>query len=360
MASIYRGHAAQHEIMNPKQRVLATIKRQAADYLPIQLDITDRALIQLAKAWGFILDENTPLTILNQHLVFARQVPSREQPGNNGSGYIDAWGVRWATDNEGAWVLEHPLGRLDDLSKYRPLDVLDNIDWEKVGATINRYGEDYCIVAYQNALLFERAWSLVGFERILFEMYDHPLAVEVFLDAITDVQCAIARRYAELGVHIARTGDDWGSQRGMLFSPTMWRRLIRPRLEAIWHIYQDLGIPIIHHSCGDIRPVISDLVDLGLDVLNPVQPEAMNITEIAEQYGQDLSFYGGISVQNILPYGSPEDIRREVQHCVEILGKYGGYIIAPSQAITSDVPPENVHALLDAMQTYRASGSSAL
>lgn len=346
--------------MNSKLRVLATIKRQTTDCLPIQLDITDRALYGLSEAWNIRFDDESPRTIFQQHLVFAKQTTLQPNTTSENNEFIDPWGVHWATDMEGAWVLEYPLTQLKDLRDYRATKVLDNIDWEKIKNTISKYNEDYCVVSYQNALLFERAWSLAGFERILLEMYDHPLALEAFLDQITEVQCEIAKRYIELGVHVARTGDDWGSQKGMLFSPSTWRRLIKPRLAAIWSIYQSHGVPIIHHSCGDIRAIIPDLVDLGLDMLNPLQPEAMDIFEIAKQYGQNLSFYGGISAQKTLPYGSPQDIQQEVQQCAQILGKYGGYIIAPSQAITSDVPPENVHALLDAMKIFRTQGSLEL
>lgn len=340
--------------MNRKQRVLSAIRRENTDCLPIQLDLTDRALGQLSKAWGFTIDDNTLQNTLDQHLYFARQIPLHSQAERRPSESMDAWGVRWAADAEGGWVIEHPLAGLDDLRNFRPENVLERIDWDKVSVMIKQVQEQACVASYQNALLFERAWALLGFERFLYEMVDQPLAAEAFLDAITEVQCAIARRYIELGVDVARTGDDWGSQRGLLFSPAMWRRMIKPRLAAIWKIYQEHGIPIIHHSCGAIQPVIGDLVDLGLDVLNPIQPEAMDIAFIAKEYGQQLSFYGGISVQKTLPYGTPEEIRREVRFCVENLGKQGGYIIAPAQAVTSDVPAENVRALFEAMQTYRS------
>lgn len=346
--------------MNRKQRVLSAIRRENTDCLPIQLDITDRALGQLSEAWGFPIEDNTLQSVLDQHLFFARQIPFQTQGDRRKSETVDAWGVRWAADAEGGWVLEHPLAGLDDLRKYHPGNVIDRIDWEKVSGNIKQYQESACVTSYQNALLFERAWSLLGFERLLYEMVDQPLAVETFLDTITEIQCAIARRYIELGIQVARTGDDWGSQRGMLFSPPLWRRMIKPRLETIWKIYQAHGIPIIHHSCGDIKPVIGDLIELGLDVLNPVQPEVMDVSFIAKEYGKHLSFYGGISVQNTLPYGNPEDIHREVKFCVQNLGQYGGYIIAPAQAVTSDIPAENVQALLEAMQTYRVMERQAL
>ena len=223
---------------------------------------------------------------------------------------------------------------------------------ENIKGKVHQYGEEYNVVAYHNALLFERAWSLVGFERLLIEMYDDPKGVEAILDAITETQCEIAQHFVETGIHVARTGDDWGSQKGMLFSPKLWRRFIKPRLKMIWQIYQENGIPIIHHSCGDIQDIVGDLVEMGLDMLNPLQPEAMDLKELVKLYGSQLSFYGGISVQNVLPFGTAADILEAVKECVDTLGKYGGYMIAPSQSITSDVPTSNVNTLLDAMLSY--------
>jgi len=343
--------------VNPKSRVLHAIGRRGPGEYPIQLDITDRALQQLGARWGFDPQPESRFTILQNHLVFLRpralQAPKGGPPG---AGQPDAWGVRWATDQEGVWVVEHPLARLDDLRDYVPPDVPSRLLWDEAAEEVHGYAADHCIVGYQHALLFERAWTLRGFEALLMDMVDDLAGVEAFLDAITAVQIRVAERFVAMGIGVARTGDDWGGQHSMLFAPSLWRRLIKPRLRDVWRVYQSRGIPIIHHSCGDIRPILDDLVDLGLEVLNPLQPEAMPLEEVAQRYGPHLSFYGGISEQKVLPFGTPDQVRTEVERCVEVLGKYGGYIIAPSQTITSDVPAENVRALLDTMLMYCRSG----
>jgi uroporphyrinogen decarboxylase len=350
------GHRGDREgecVVNPKLRTLNAVRRVRQDGLPIQLDVTDRALWELGTRLGFVVSEDAQFNVLRQHLVFARPGVSRRTVDPSVSGTdIDAWGVPWATDQEGVWVREHPLAMLPDLRAWRAPDVSTGGAWGDVAATVRRYGREFCVVGYQNALLFERAWALRGFERLLLDVADDLSGVEAFCDAIIAEQIRVAERFVSLGIDVARTGDDWGGQQGMLFAPQVWRRLIRPRLQAVWQVYQAHGIPIIHHSCGDIRPILGDLVDLGLDVLHPVQPEAMPLEEIAQRYGSHLSFYGGISEQKVLPFGTPEDITAEVRRCVDLLGKHGGYIIAPSQAIMSDVPPANVRALLDAMVMY--------
>ena len=343
--------------MNAKERVLAAIQHTAQGHYPIQLDATDRALERLAKAWGFAATEEARLAILHNHLVFARlrERPSAE-PSATTAGDTDVWGVRWATDQEGAWVLEYPLSQLTDLRCYQPPDVCGAIDWPAVEATVTRYGDQYCVVGYQNALLFERAWSLVGFERLLLAMHEDLAGVEALFDHIADEQVLVARQLATRGIAAIRTGDDWGGQRGMLFAPRLWRQLIKPRLARIWQVYQAHGIPIIHHSCGDIRLILDDLVALGLDALHPVQPEAMPLEELMARFGTELCFYGGISEQRVLPFGSEGEVRAEARRCVALLGRHGGYIAAPAQAITSDVPPQNVRALLDTLLACCGSG----
>ena len=346
-------HPTGQPVMKPKERVFNAIARNASGDFPFQLDVTDSALKNIGAAWGFQASEEARYSILRNPLVFARlENPSSNTDTDSQSGQNDAWGVEWASDFEGVWVTKHPYESLDDLRNYKAPDICALVPWEGVQKVIHRYGNEYCIVGYHNALLFERVWSLIGFERLMIEMHDNIRGVEAVFDEITQAQISVAEKFASFRIDLARTGDDWGGQRSLLFSPNLWRRLIKPRLAQIWDIYQRNHIPIIHHSCGDIRLILDDLVDMGLEVLNPVQPEAMPIEEIADRYGAHLAFYGGISAQKTLPFGTPRQVQAEVDRCVNVLGKYGGYIIAPSQSITSDVPVENIDALFEAVQNY--------
>ena len=131
----------------------------------------------------------------------------------------------------------------------------------------------------------------------------------------------------------------------MLFSPKMWRTFIKPRLKRIFQVYQDAGIPVLFHSCGNIVPIMGDLVEMGVDIFNPVQPDAMDIADLKTKHGDRLVFYGGISTSGALVHGSPAEVREEVRHAVGILGKGGGYLVAPAQGVTSDVSIENIEAL---------------
>jgi uroporphyrinogen decarboxylase len=145
-------------------------------------------------------------------------------------------------------------------------------------------------------------------------------------------------------------GDDVGMQKGMMMAPEMWRRYLKPRMAKLIASFKRKNPDIIvaYHSCGYIIPIIEDLIDIGLDVLNPIQPLAMDPAEIKNKFGDRLSFWGGICVQETLPHGSPEDIRREVALRMDTIGKDGGYMISPAHNVQADTSLENLLAFYKA------------
>ena len=142
-------------------------------------------------------------------------------------------------------------------------------------------------------------------------------------------------------------GSDWGSQNDLLMSPSCWREMIAPGEKLEYDLVHRAGLDVWLHSCGDIRKILPDITQMGVDALNPVQPECMDIYELKEKYGNAITFWGGISTQRTLPYGTPEEVAEETRKVTAALSKNGGYIIAPSQEIQSDVPFENLCALID-------------
>lgn len=147
-------------------------------------------------------------------------------------------------------------------------------------------------------------------------------------------------------------GDDYGAQRSLLFSPALWRRLMKPRLARMFAVFRQAGLPVILHSDGDIWPILPDLVEIGLTCLNPVQPEVLDHARLQREFGSQLSFYGGISTQGVLPGGTPAEVREATLACLRHLAPDGtGLILGPSHRLQSDVPAENVAALLQTAHT---------
>ena len=161
----------------------------------------------------------------------------------------------------------------------------------------------------------------------------------------------MALHYVRAGVDILRLGDDIGSQHGMLISPAIWRRFLKPRFAEIIEAAREEvpDIPVFYHSDGDIREVIDELIEIGVTVLNPVQPECMDPNNIKKRYGHRLTLWGTIGTQTVLPFWSPRDIYNLIRDYMGTLAPGGGYVISPTHSIQGDVPWENITAFYEAV-----------
>jgi uroporphyrinogen decarboxylase len=195
--------------------------------------------------------------------------------------------------------------------------------------------------------MFERLWSYVGMEDALVYMITDPEFVHELLDKILEFNLKVIDIFNEYPFDGIYFGDDWGQQKGMIMGAPFWREFIKPRMAKMYERAKKGGKFVLQHSCGDIQEVFEDLIEIGLDCYQTVQPEIYNLQSIKEKYGDKLCFWGGISTQMALPQKSPEEIRAIVRQTREIMSKNGGYILAPTHAVPQDVPPENVIAMLE-------------
>ncbi|MCL1792442.1 MAG: hypothetical protein FWG34_01090 [Oscillospiraceae bacterium] len=195
--------------------------------------------------------------------------------------------------------------------------------------------------------IFDICWFLRGFENFLGDIADLDNAfAEKALDLSAEYVCGIVKS-APAFVDGVRFGEDWGLQKGLMMSPILWRRLLKPRLKKIYDSAKSRGFNVLIHTCGDISDIIPDLIEIGVEVLNPVQPEVMDIKKIKVEYGKDLAFYGGMGCQSTLPFGTVQDVIDEVADRVKTMGKGGGYIFGPAGAIPRDAKLENVFKLVE-------------
>ena len=200
-------------------------------------------------------------------------------------------------------------------------------------------------------LFWERTWFMRGMENIMMDMHLHPKFVGELFDGLQDVCLKIIDRLLrDYGGQIDAIGfsEDAGTEKSMLISPEKWREFIKPRLAGMFERIRAGGKAVYIHSCGHVRPIIPDLVEIGVNMLQPLQPEAMDIFEIKREFGKDLCLMGGISTQKTLPFGSVEDVRSEVRACLEHMAVGGGYVMAAAKSIMPGVPVANARALIDA------------
>jgi len=172
------------------------------------------------------------------------------------------------------------------------------------------------------------------------------------MDHVTDGLLSLTRKTLEAGRDgyvFYEYNDDLGSQQAMLIDPRMWRDFIKPRMAKICDLIHSFGVKVRYHSCGSIRPIIPDLIEIGVDILNPIQPLAtgMDPADLKKEFGRQLAFDGGIDTQLLLPKGTPEEIRVQARSYIETLGEDGGYILAGSHTLQADIPTENIIALVD-------------
>ncbi len=202
---------------------------------------------------------------------------------------------------------------------------------------------------------FEKAYFARGFENFLADMGGDPAFARRLLTRIIDQNMAMLENFLAIPeIDGVLLGSDWGSQRGLLMAPEVWHDMIAPGEKREYDLIHSFGKDVWVHSCGKVDAIIPSLVDMGLDVLNPVQPEAMDLADLKARFGARLTFWGGISTQRTLPYGTPAEVKTEARRVRDLLGAGGGYILSPAQGIQADVPVANVLALLEVAREERA------
>jgi uroporphyrinogen-III decarboxylase len=214
---------------------------------------------------------------------------------------------------------------------------------------IEHFKEEYWVVGVTVTTILETAIALRGYVQLLKDIKTRPDIFERLLEIPYDYHLTAGKRLAKMGVDMIWLGDDVGGQTGMLFSPEVWRRSLKPRMASVIASLKGInpGIKIAYHSDGYIEPIIPDLIDIGLDVLNPVQPACMDPAELKKKFGNNLCFWGSIDEQHTLPFGTPAQVEAEVLLRLNTLGRQGGLIIGPTHHVQLDTPLENFWAMIN-------------
>jgi uroporphyrinogen decarboxylase len=339
--------------LTPKQRTLRVLTYLPVDRLPTQINYTSAMGVKLASKLGVPLEQLPDR--LDNHLIRVDISYERKYCEDRHVNY-DWWGVGWDTQEEGYFTSLNPLAEDKDLDAFNWPDPDEATLLDLAAETINADQDVHFIMPNFGFALFERAWTLRGFDNFLMDLaLDHVYAAEL-LERITNIQLVLIKRYLALGVDGGYFGDDYGAQKNMLFSPRLWRQLIKPRLARLFAPFLEAGLPVLMHSDGQIAEILPDLIEIGLSVYNPVQPEVVDHSWLRDTFGVKLAYYGGISTQTVLPHGNPSEVRQSVVDCISTLAPTGtGLLIAPSHRMMLDIPLDNVLAMLDAFQRTPSS-----
>lgn len=271
--------------------------------------------------------------------------------------YIDEWGIGWrsvAYDTPfgtGRYTEfnHHPLAEDAAIECYQPPSPERPELYKEAEWVLRNFQDEYWIVGVTVTTIFEAAWALRGYERMLTDFAANPDLAQRILDIPYHYHLKAAKELTRMGVDMIWIGDDFGAQNAMLISPKMWRHFFKPRMANFIAELKAINpaVKVAYHSDGNIYPIIPDLIEIGLDVLNPIQPASMDPSRLKTDFGDRLCFWGSIDEQHTLPFGSPQDVRAEVLSRIETIGESGGLIIGPTHHVQLDTPMENFWAMVN-------------
>jgi uroporphyrinogen decarboxylase len=278
-------------------------------------------------------------------------------PGTRPLDWNPEWGIL-GSPGETAHFQEmlHPMEKFTSPEQYATYpwpDLLEDYRWDGMTERVQAIKDwDLVCSASMQMTIFEISWYLRGMETFMEDLISGEEMALALLDKVTDLRIGMAARYASAGADILMLGDDVATQLDMMISPGLWRDTLKPRLARVVRAAKEIkpDLLVFYHGDGNMERIIPDMIEIGVDVLNPIQPECMDPVKLKERFGDSLSFWGCIGTQTTMPFGKPDDVKRVVGNLIETVGKGGGLFLAPTHVLEPEVPWENVQAFLDAVQ----------
>lgn len=352
--------------MTLRERVLTALRRMEPDRVPMEFSLCPSQMERFKKETG----SNSPseyfgfgmrgvgigaTRLKNDFSKYTKDFPPNAR--------VDEWGIGWIktpTSYHFEHIL-HPLANATSVQEIREYPFPDSdaeYRYQGLPERVNKIKEQgYAVLASAMAVggtVFWPPYKLRGMEQLLTDFLINQEIAHALIEATVKRMATMARRFAEAGVDILHLADDLGTQIGPMISLKMFREFIKPGLAEVIQSAREAkpDIIIFFHSDGDVSEFVPDLIEIGLDVLNPIQPECMDPAEMKRKYGHKLAFWGTIGTQTTMPFGTKEEVRQVVKERIETVGKGGGLLIAPSHLIEPEVPWENIMAFVDAVEEF--------
>jgi len=379
--------------MTSRERVLTTLDHREPDRVPIVLGVSNATSIKM-KAYrrlkahlgmegedrylydwpelGTAAPDEAMLRRLRSDVRGVRdrhpaETYRRNRAREPHTPFIDSWGSGQVEIEPGVWFPGvHPLAEAQTIEEIEAYPGWPNMDDPTRVAHVREEAarlaaeNEYAILATPWLLFpLERAFAMQGMDVFLLNLAINPDFARALLEKIASLCKQLMGHFLrELGdnVDIIKIGDDLGTQESLLISPQMYRDILKPiHADYIAFIKERTSAKVFFHTDGDVFPLIEDFIEIGVDILNPIQTSAgkmANLPELKKRYGKNIVFCGAIDTHRILPHGTPDDVRREVKRVIEILGPGGGYMLAAVHTIMDEVPPENIVAMVDAVEEF--------
>ena len=344
--------------MSDRDRVLRYLRREATDGIPFDIEfngMTEKVYakeLQGMKEKEFFncptRDVHPDLSKAKQHYDFESLYKDYDKDAS-----IDEWGIRTCVYPNGVSRTDNPMKDFcsaEALRDYPFPDYANPACYTSMKQAISKIkSQGHVAIANAARFIFAMGRELRGYENHMMDYYINQEFNEALLNQIMECQMELVKQMALAKPDILWLCSDVASQDNVLLNPKVYRETVAWRMKKLFFSAKRANPDILclYHCCGNVMPIIDDIVDFGTDILNPIQPESLNFKQLKKEYGDKLVFWGGVSCQKTMPRGKPEDIKREIQNVSTILGDNGGFVISPSNLVTPDTPWENITAFVE-------------
>lgn len=334
--------------MTPREIVLEAVAHHETDIIPYSLSIDEEIWEKLDEYYGG--RENFP----EHETFFAGTGFDWRQEPLTGDRFRDTFGVVWQQGN--IFHIVEPALKEPSLKGFKFPTLIRDEDIPGLSKLCEENKDKFKTYNF-GLLFFERAWALRGMENILIDMATEPSFVHELFERLMELHIEALDMILHLPFDSIRFGDDFGGQKGLIMGLPYWRKYIKPRLAKMYGKVRDAGKIVSIHSCGDNSEILGEMIDMGLQIFDPAQPEANDLPALKKEYGRDLTFEGGIGTQMNLPFGTPDQVREEIRRCRLDLGPGGGFIMGTTKPLRPEVPVENAVAAVETIIEEARKGS---
>ena len=347
--------------MTHRENYLAAMRRQPCERVPFQFSFCPSLTEEIKKRYG--TDDYTH--IFDVPMKYVALPPPKVMPDYRAYhkhpeelSFIDEWGVGHIRGSIAHFThFVSPMADFEtpeEVETYPYPDMLNEERWADVRRQVEEAHAENRAAIFCAVQVFEPAWYLRGLENMLMDFLTDEEMAAACMNKMCNIQCEIAKRAAESGADMVIFGDDVGSQRALMMSIDVWRQWVKPATAATIQAARNVRPDILcmYHSDGVIDEIIPELIDIGVDILNPIQPECVDPVSVKKLYGDRLSFHGTIGTQTVMPFGTTQEVRDTVHRMIDIVGEGGGLTIAPTHMLEPEIPWENVEAFIQAAKDF--------
>ncbi len=343
--------------MYPKERVYTALHHTEPDRVPMYASFVPEAIDKL-RSYLNISDTDELLLELGNDMVMVAHGFAAGYYASDKEEYYDDWGCKWKyfSNSSGRYpeIVQRPLSDKSLISSYSIPDPDDPVQYEASARTIQKYGKENWIFGCIACTIFECAWGLRGLSELLLDMIEDKDFVHLLMDKVMEFPLTAGKKLIDMGVDMLWTGDDIGMQTGMMISPSQWREFLKPRYAKLFSEFKkaDPEIILAYHSDGNCEEILDEMVEIGLNVINPIQPLCMDPKRIKRRYGKKLSIWGAVDIQQLMPFGTPSQIGSSIKELINDCAPGGGFIIGPSHNIQSETSIGNIISFYDSVRKY--------